>query len=174
MHPSVAATAGVLIMNPGGLMPPLNPAELRCEHASRPRNRKIAEMLYYAGWIEKWGGGTLAIIRGCRQTGLPEPQFEEKQGGFWLTLRPRVEPPGPSPTPQATPQVKRLLKAALQPTSRGELQKHLVLKDRVHFLKTFLEPLLAARWIEMTLPEKPSSPRQRYRTTDIGKKALEQ
>ncbi|MBI4679173.1 MAG: putative DNA binding domain-containing protein [Elusimicrobia bacterium] len=78
----------LVIMNPGGLIPPLTPAELRREHASRPRNRKIAEMLYYAGWIEKWGGGTLAIIRDCGKAGLPEPRFEEKQGGLWLTLRP--------------------------------------------------------------------------------------
>ncbi|OGR75592.1 MAG: hypothetical protein A2X40_08205 [Elusimicrobia bacterium GWC2_65_9] len=76
----------LIILNPGGLLPPLKPDELRHEHSSRPRNRKIAEMLYYAGSIEKWGGGTLAIIRSCKNAGLPEPRFEEKQGGLWLTF----------------------------------------------------------------------------------------
>lgn len=77
----------LVILNPGGLPPPLNPEALRHEHTSRPRNRKIAELLYYAGLIEKWGGGTLQIIRGCRAADLPDPQFEEKHGGLWLTFR---------------------------------------------------------------------------------------
>lgn len=76
----------IVILNPGGLTPPLSLEALRHEHSSRPRNRKIAEMFYYAGLIEKWGGGTLQIIRSCRKADLPEPQFEEKQGGLWLTL----------------------------------------------------------------------------------------
>lgn len=76
----------LVILNPGGLPPPLNPEALRHEHTSRPRNRKIAEMLYYAGLIEKWGGGTLQIIRSCKTADLPDPQFEEKQGGLWLTF----------------------------------------------------------------------------------------
>jgi ATP-dependent DNA helicase RecG len=47
---------------------------------------KIAEMFFYAGLIEQWGSGTLAIVRECLSAGLPEPQFEEKQGGLWLTF----------------------------------------------------------------------------------------
>lgn len=77
----------LVMLNPGGLPHPLNPEALRHEHTSRPRNRKIAEMLYYAGLIEKWGGGTLQIIRSCRAADLPDPQFEEKHGGLWLTFR---------------------------------------------------------------------------------------
>jgi len=76
----------ILILNPGGLLPPLTLPELQYEHISKPRNHKIAEMLYYAGLIEKWGGGTIEIISSCAKAGLPEPQFEEKQGGLWVTF----------------------------------------------------------------------------------------
>ncbi|MFA5141239.1 MAG: helix-turn-helix domain-containing protein [Elusimicrobiota bacterium] len=85
----------LMVINPGGLHPPLSLESLRGTHISRPRNRKLAEMLYYAGGIEQWGGGTLEIIDSCREAGLPDPEFQEKQGGLWLTLpkdRPAEDP----------------------------------------------------------------------------------
>ena len=77
----------LLILNSGELLPPLSPEKLKQEHISQIRNRKIAEMFFYAGLIEQWGSGTLKIVRKCAEAGLPEPEFEEKQGGLWLTLR---------------------------------------------------------------------------------------
>jgi len=76
----------VVFLNPGGLPSPLRVEELKRGHRSVPRNRKIAEMFFYSGLIEQWGSGTLAIVRECLSAGLPEPQFEEKQGGLWLTF----------------------------------------------------------------------------------------
>ncbi|MBI3291940.1 MAG: hypothetical protein HYZ73_03915 [Elusimicrobia bacterium] len=43
-------------------------------------------MFFYAGGIEQWGGGTIKILDECRAAKLPEPRFEEEQGGFWLTF----------------------------------------------------------------------------------------
>jgi ATP-dependent DNA helicase RecG len=77
----------VIFLNPGGLPSPLRVEELKRGHRSVPRNRKIAEMFFYAGLIEQWGSGTLAIVSECLSAGLPEPQFEEKQGGLWLTVQ---------------------------------------------------------------------------------------
>jgi len=48
------------------------------------------------------------------------------------------------------------------------------LKDRRHFRKAYLDSLLGAGWLEMMIPEKPRSPKQRYRTTDLGRKMLDQ
>jgi ATP-dependent DNA helicase RecG len=47
------------------------------------------------------------------------------------------------------------------------------LKDREHFRRAYLEPLLAADWLEMTIPDKPRSSKQRYRTTVAGTRALD-
>jgi ATP-dependent DNA helicase RecG len=77
----------VIFLNPGGLPAPLRVEELKHGHRSVPRNSKIAEMFFYAGLIEQWGSGTLTILRECKAAGLPEPEFEEKQGGLWLALR---------------------------------------------------------------------------------------
>ena len=78
----------------------------------------------------------------------------------------------PQVTPQATPQVVAVLTAALTPKERQELQDAVGLKDREHFRKTYLEPLVAAGWLEMSLPDKPTSPRQKYTTSAAGKQVL--
>jgi ATP-dependent DNA helicase RecG len=57
--------------------------------------------------------------------------------------------------------------------AREELQKAAGIKDREHFRKGYLEPLLAAGWLEMTIPEKPRSSKQKYQTTDLGLEILQ-
>ena len=71
--------------------------------------------------------------------------------------------------PQLTPQVVVVLRsAATAPRTRAELQNAAGLKDREHFRTTYLEPLLDAGLLEMTIPDKPKSSRQQYRTTAAG------
>lgn len=75
-------------------------------------------------------------------------------------------------TPQATPQVQAVLRESEKVASAAQLQKAVWLKDRVHFLKNYLEPLLQAEWIERTIPDSPRSPKQKYRLTEKGRKVL--
>ena len=76
-------------------------------------------------------------------------------------------------TPQVTPQVEALLKAAGKPLSREELQNVAGIKDREHFRKEYLKPLLAAGFLEMTIPDKPNSRLQKYRLSDKGRRRIE-
>lgn len=70
------------IWNPGPLLNDLNPALLRIDpHPSRRRNELLGEVFYKAGLIERWGTGTLRMIKACRQQGLPEPEFVDNEGG---------------------------------------------------------------------------------------------
>ena len=77
----------VTFFNPGGIPPPLTLEELKREHPSNPRNRLLAEMLFYIGWIERWGRGIQKMLDECAAAGLPEPDFEERTGGLWVTFR---------------------------------------------------------------------------------------
>lgn len=77
----------IVIANFGTLPPPLRMEDLKGPHPSAPRNHKIAEMFFYTGWIEQWGSGIGKMIGECRSAGLPEPEFEERVGGFWVTFR---------------------------------------------------------------------------------------
>jgi len=76
----------------------------------------------------------------------------------------------PQVTPQVTPQAvidvlqkhPGLVTFCQKPRSRVELQAFCNLKDREHFRKTVLKPLLEAGWLIQTLPDKPNSPKQKY------------
>ena len=68
--------------NPGELPEGITVEMLKTEHASKPRNKLIATVFYYAGLIERWGTGTKRMVELCREQGLPEPEFKEFGGGF--------------------------------------------------------------------------------------------
>lgn len=80
------------IINAGSLPPTLTPALLLQEHNSIPRNKKIAECLFYAGYIERWGSGTLRIKEELNTAGLPIPEFESSSGHFKIILSKTLTP----------------------------------------------------------------------------------
>ena len=82
-----------------------------------------------------------------------------------LQLAPQVTP---QVAQQVTPQVEAILNAARLAASAEALQRAARLEDRVYFLKSYLRPLLERGWLERTIPDKPRSRMQRYRTTKSG------
>ncbi len=48
-----------------------------------------------------------------------------------------------------------------------------LMRNRKHIQSEILKPLLYHKLISLTLPDKPNSPKQKYRTTEKGKKLLE-
>jgi predicted HTH transcriptional regulator len=74
------------VRNPGSLPPDLTFEDLKIKHSSRPRNHRIALPLYLTHYIEKIGYGTIQMTTGCRDAGLPEPEFAQSGGEFVVTL----------------------------------------------------------------------------------------
>jgi len=74
------------VWNPGELPKPLTTAMLKGKHQSIPRNRFLAERLFYIKYIEHWGRGTNRIVEAMREEKLPDPIFEELSGGLNVTL----------------------------------------------------------------------------------------
>ena len=66
------------VENPGNLLE-LSIEDLKKPHRSVLRNPKIAEFLYYLGYIEKWGTGTLMVLKTCLENGNGEPIFESNR-----------------------------------------------------------------------------------------------
>lgn len=77
-------------------------------------------------------------------------------------------------TPQVTPQVRRLLAVCDGELVREDLQAKVGLSDRKHFRTDYLRPALDAGLIEMTIPERPTSSKQKYRITTKGKAILKE
>lgn len=79
---------------------------------------------------------------------------------------------GASLTPDATSDVTpyvRLLPLLVGEMTRQQLREAIGLRDDEHFRRTYLIPALEAGLIEMTIPEKPRSSRQKYRLTAKGR-----
>ena len=75
-------------------------------------------------------------------------------------------------TTQVPPEVKRLLEILDGDMTRQDIQIRLDLHDREHFRKTYLQPALQKNLIEMTLPDKPQSSKQKYHLTQKGRLLL--
>jgi ATP-dependent DNA helicase RecG len=175
------------IWNPGELPAALSLEALTRLHPSLPRNPLLAEPLFLARYIEKVGSGIVDMIALCVEAGLTRPAFRQDGGFFvqtlWRPVTPQATPQDnplvqnplavlagvlglstPQATPQAAQQVAALLRAAQDDAQpRETLQTASGLADREHFRQAYLEPLLNAGWLERTLPEKRTSPHQRYR-----------
>jgi ATP-dependent DNA helicase RecG len=76
----------ITIWNPGGLPRGLTIDDLYKPHPSVLRNKGIAAALYDLGYIEQWGSGIERMRKACIKADLPEPKFEEYQGGFRVTF----------------------------------------------------------------------------------------
>ncbi len=82
----------VEVWSPGTLLSPLTLESLRRPHGSITRNPRICEALFLTRLIEKFGTGTLMMIRETLEHALPEPDFAQRDGEFtvavwrdWLT-----------------------------------------------------------------------------------------
>ena len=88
-----------------------------------------------------------------------------------------LQRPSEATTPEVTPEVttevapeQRLALALVGEMTRQQLQAALGLKNDEHFRKAYLQPALDAGLIEMTVPDKPRSSRQKYRMVVAGKR----
>ena len=94
---------------------------------------------------------------------------------------PQVSDTSPASTPQAAPEVTtevapevttevlRLLQVMSGATDRQSLQNALELKAEKNFRLLYLRPAIEAGLVEMTIPDKPRSSKQKYRLTDRGR-----
>ena len=169
----------------GSLPTGLTAEMLSGSHPSVLRNPLIAQTFHRTGAIEAWGRGTNRVIDECKNYGIDPPTFELRGNSVVVTFRAKISvTPQVTPqvttqvttqvTPQVTTQVLGVLAAAQTAKTRAELQEAAGLANRKHFRKAYLEPLLKAGWIEMTIPDKPRSSSQQYRTTEQGKSVLQQ
>lgn len=174
------------ITNPGAFHFGITPENLSRPHESRPWNPIIASVFYRAGIIERWGSGTLNIVDWCAENGNPPPKWREEASSIFVTFAPAIPEVGPEVTGgvtgevtgevagQVTGEVIQLLRILTAPKTRAELQRDLGLKGQANFRDRYLKPALDNGLIEMTIPHKPRSSKQKYRFTEKGRRLLTQ
>lgn len=67
----------------------------------------------------------------------------------------------------------KVLNAAANSATRSEILAKLALSNRAKNFETYIQPLVAINWLTMTIPDKPTSPNQKYLTTLKGRLVLE-
>jgi ATP-dependent DNA helicase RecG len=68
-----------------------------------------------------------------------------------------------------TEQQKRLVDfAGIKPRSREELMRFMNRKHRTQFRRKWIDPLLDAGLLVMTIPDKPNSPYQKYKALIVS------
>lgn len=73
---------------------------------------------------------------------------------------------------QVTPEVKRMLSLMSGEMTREEIQDVLGLKDEKHFREHYQQIAVKLGLVEMTIPDKPRSSKQKYRLTEKGRRIL--
>ena len=68
--------------------------------------------------------------------------------------------------------VLKVLENALSAKSRKELLQSIKLVSNANNFETYIQPLVAVNWLTMTIPDKPTSPKQQYFTTLKGRLVL--
>lgn len=172
------------IENPGTLVPGLTVEDMR-QGVSKIRNHVLARVFRELNLIEQWGSGVRRIFREAQELGLPEPQIVELGLRVRLVVRlaqalPVMSPPATNTeqvteqvTEQATTQVMKLLVTlAVGPLGTKAAMSALGLTHRPTFIQNYLQPALNVGWVEMTQPQSPKSPTQKYRLTASGSMLL--
>ena len=77
----------VEVWNPGALPDGWTVEKLKEEHESVPKNPLIADHFFLTRLIEKWGTGTVEMIRQCEEWGVPEPEFKDTGTSIVVTFR---------------------------------------------------------------------------------------
>ena len=150
-----------------------------------PKNPVIAAFFRQIGRADELGSGMRKLMRYGKAYGGANPELIEgdvfrivvKVPEFSTTgeesgaseVEPQVTP---HVAPQVTPQVERLLRVVKGEVGRDALQQAVGLKARKNFRQLYLAPAIDAGLIEMTIPDKPRSSKQKYRLTEKGRKVL--
>ena len=181
------------VWNPGELPSSLTPERLTRPHASIPHNPLLADPLFLARYIEQAGTGTLDMIALAREAGLKAPEFRQDGDQFVQTLwRPTAQVTAQAGAQEAQAGAQEAqagaqeAQAALSPTDKAmlaacmekpllgqELLKAAGYSERTGNFKRSLDKLLTGGFVERTIPDKPTSPNQRYRLTTKGRAWLE-
>mgnify|MGYP000853973194 FL=1 len=160
------------VENPGILLPGMTIEDVK-SGVSKIRNRVIARVFRELDLIEQWGSGFRRILQEASELGLIEPVIEEigmrVRVTVFLAESQEIQVPE-QVTEQVPEQVIRLVHCLKDtPLSVKEAMKCIGLNHRPSFIYGYLKPAIDAGYVEMTQPDSPNSPRQKYRLTRRGK-----
>lgn len=150
------------IHSPGGLYGRMTVEQLGYTKMDL-RNPALAVMTETLTEAENRNSGIPTMRREMALYGLPEPVFENRRSEFVVTLY-----HAPEDTEQREPEYPQsketnaLLAFCKEPRSRQEIADYVGVKTIFYVMKRYIQPLVDAGQLFLTLPEKPQSRNQKY------------
>lgn len=180
----------------------LTPETIFLPHSSYPHNPLIAQVLYLTTFLDKWGSGVGRVMELCKEANAPAPFYSVGANEVMSTFpRPQniAKSVSDSASQSVSGQqvvsklavswqqvietysldssltwdkIEPFLQQVKSPRVLKEILNELGYNDPYYFKKTFINPLIKAGIITMTIPDKPTSSSQKYVLTDKGIKLL--
>jgi ATP-dependent DNA helicase RecG len=144
------------ITNPGGLYGRLTLDTLG-KIQPDTRNPVLATALEVLDITENRYSGIPTIRKEMKAHGLPAPEFRNERGEFTVCFRLNDK----SQIANAEKNTD-LIEFCKTPRTRKEIAEYLGLSSVTYAIKTYVQPLIDTGIINLTLPDAPSSPKQKY------------
>jgi ATP-dependent DNA helicase RecG len=125
---------------------------------SLPRNKELMRVYKDLGMVEQLGSGVPRILQAYSKDCF---KFSENYLRMTFLASEKL-------STQVTTQVEELIKIFTGEHTRQDLQDKLNLANRENFRKNYLQSALNEGLIELTIPDKPKSSKQKYRLTEKG------
>ncbi len=185
------------ITSPGGMYSGQQVQDLPIEEISSDRRNPIlADVMAQLDYMEKRGSGLRRI---CNETMLLDGYREELKPVFkstasqFMTIIYSMTYDGSKQSSNSHQagtklglsweqvgsklglgweEVERLFKTLQQPSLMSELKDLYGWRNTTKFKEKYVNPLIAENFVDMTIPNKPTSPNQRYYLTKLGQELL--
>lgn len=145
------------VHNPGGLYGRTRVDELGTVRAGT-RNPVLVVAMENLGLAENRFSGIPMIRKSMQEYGLPMPEFESGSSFHAILRNVRAA------FQNVDSATRELLVFCRTPRSRQEIAAFLGIKSTGYAIRTYVAPLVAQGLLQMSLPDKPQSPSQKYMT----------
>lgn len=147
------------------------------------RNPKIVELLTEYDLVKEFGEGVDRVFRDMEEAGLPDPAYRQSDFMLYATLKNKnfgaedaswaVSPITNSVTGEGASEgagegvdkLQIVIRFCDIPRTKSEIQEYLGIKSDRYVRQGIIQPLLSDGRLARTIPEKPSSPKQKYIST---------
>ena len=143
------------------------------------RNPKIVELLNEYDLVKEFGEGVDRIYRDMAEAGLPEPEYRQSEFMLYATLKNKnwgkedaswtnsitsegVSEGASEGAGEEAELLQRVVEFCTLPKSKAEIQEYCGFRSDRYVRQQVIQPLLEQGRLIRTIPEKPSSPKQKY------------
>ena len=143
------------------------------------RNPMIVELLNEYDLVKEFGEGVDRIYRDMAEAGLPEPEYRQSEFMLYATLKNKnwgkedaswtnsitsegVSEGASEGAGEEAELLQRVVEFCTLPKSKAEIQEYCGFRSDRYVRQQVIQPLLEQGRLIRTIPEKPSSPKQKY------------